>query len=189
MSLRKVWKAGTNELHRRYFKNEDEEWGESKVFVFYCKKKSPRALASWPACGLCCLSLMWLRCVCCLASFSLPGVTAVLRVAASLTFPLRSIYGLRSINTALPWTALLECLWCIYKHLSAKYLINQPFKGAANLASCQHPSHHKPHFSGTAFSARMFSWMLFKVIRPCFPEHVVNALWISSLIRRRKGSF
>lgn len=78
-------------------------------------------------------------------------------------------------STELPWTALLPCLWCIYKHLSAKYLINQPFKGAANLVSCQRPSNHKPHFSGTAFSDQVFSWMSFKVIRPCFPEHVVNA--------------
>lgn len=78
-------------------------------------------------------------------------------------------------NTKLPWRVLLQCLWCIYKHLSAKYLINQPFKGAANLASCQHRSHHKPHFSRTAFSDRAFSWMSFKVIRPCFPKHVVNA--------------
>lgn len=91
-------------------------------------------------------------------------------------------------NTELPWTALLRCLGCIYKHLTAKYLINQPFKEAANLASCQHPSHQNPHFSGIAFSDQTFSWMSFKVIRPCFPERVVNASWTSFLIKRRKGS-
>lgn len=136
---------------------------------FFSFKKGPQALASQSACGFSSVGCP------CFPSETWGDLQSGAPWQPTLLF-LRTLFMDRVvINTELPWRVLLQCLWCIYKHLSAKYLINQPFKGAANLASCQHPSHHKPRFSRTTFSDRAFSWMSFKVIRPCFPEHVVNA--------------
>lgn len=137
--------------------------------VFFSFKKRPSGLGFlvclwFQQCGLPLLSI-----------WDLGRLTEWCSVAAHLAFSPHSIYGPRGHQHRTPLKSAAPMPWCIYKHLSAKYLINQPFKGAANLASCQHPSHHKPHFSRTAFSDRAFSWMSFKVTRPCFPEHVVNA--------------
>lgn len=156
--------------------------GRKLTLGFLLEKKAPEPLHPLCPCGL---SLLRLHCV----YHPCPPLTPWRGSQPYASGP-HSVGGEASLPTQNPLEQHCSnaCPVFIYKHRTAKYLINQPFKGAASLAGCQHPSHHKPHFSGPAFSHQTFSWMSFKVTRPCFPEHVGNALWTSFLITRKNSS-